>query len=73
MTEKFPRGKTAIVGSATFGCGEPGCITTEATESAAVLEALALAMNSRAESEETSAAMIASTAPPTAPAKIREV
>ena len=37
MTEKFPRGKTAIVGSATFGCGEaPGFSSMELAHQASV-------------------------------------
>lgn len=38
MTEKFPRGKTAIVGSATFGCGEaPGFSSMELAHQASVM------------------------------------
>ena len=38
MTEKFPRGKTAIVGSATFGCGEaPGFSSMELAHRASVM------------------------------------
>ena len=38
MTEKFPRGKTAIVGSATFGCGAaPGFGSMELAHQASVM------------------------------------
>ncbi|MET0936744.1 MAG: thiolase [Luteibacter sp.] len=37
MTRRFPRGKTAIVGTATFGCGEaPGYSSTELAHGAAI-------------------------------------
>ena len=43
MTERFPRGNTAIVGSATFGCGEaPGYSSMELAHQASV-QALAAA------------------------------
>jgi len=43
MTERFPRGKSAIVGSATFGCGEaPGYSSMELAHQASV-QALAAA------------------------------
>src|SRR5580698_5083778 len=58
--------------SLSFSCTEPGCIAADATERTAVLEALALAMTSRAASEETSAAKIPADAQAKATARIRD-
>src|ERR1700722_5302750 len=59
--------------SLSFSGIEFGCIAADATERTAVLEALALAMTSRAASEENSAARIPADAQAKAAARIRDV
>src|SRR5580693_7116716 len=74
-----PNGRVNSFGglSRAFGCAVLvalfGYIAAAATESAAVLEALALAMKSRAASDDTSAARMPAAAQAIVPARIREV